>query len=238
MAFNSKPERTTTGKINTSGINTSGMNYKFQPEHMNGINTSGMGQVRFGTVATVMNAIQDAKLRIENDPSRSPSEKKALIRKLLDESQPKLNGALDKFRAEVAVNMAGRMIETRQKARGHKSLTEQLQLLAALKGAMPNGADIKSLVMGSPELAAMAASLPDEVLKANGLSSAFADMALKQHYPEIAEADAEFEANNEELQRLAGIASDVLADVEARALGKDAAEKRVDEDNLLQLGGE
>ena len=132
--------------------------------------------------------------------------------------------------------MANRMVETRQKARGHKSLTEQLQLLAALKGAMPNGADIKGLIMGSPELAAMAASLPDEVLKANGLSSDFADMALKQHYPEIAEADAEFEANNEELQRLAGIASEVLADVEARALGKAAAEKRVDENNLLVLG--
>lgn len=213
-------------------------NYKFQAEHLQGIHTTGMGRVRFGTAATVINAIQDAKLRIANDTSRSESEKKALIRKLLDESQPKLNAALDKFRAEVAVNMANRMVETRQKARGHKSLTEQLQLFAALKGAMPNGADIKGLIMGSPELAAMAASLPDEVLKANGLSSDFADMALKQHYPEIAEADAEFEANNEELQRLAGIASDVLADVEARALGKDAAEKRVDEDNLLQLGGE
>lgn len=213
-------------------------NYKFQPEHMNGIHTSGMGRVRFGTVATVMNAIQDAKLRIANDPSRSPSEKKALIRKLLDESQPKLNGALDKFRAEVAVNMAGRMIETRQKARGHKSLTEQLQLLAALKGAMPNGADIKSLIMGSPELAAMAASLPDEVLKANGLSADFADTALKQHYPEIAEADDEYARNHEELQRISGLASELMADVEARALGKEAAEKRVDEDNLLQLGGE
>lgn len=213
-------------------------NYKFQAEHLQGIHTTGMGRVRFGTAATVINAIQDAKLRIANDTSRSESEKKALIRKLLDESQPKLNAALDKFRAEVAVNMANRMVETRQKARGHKSLTEQLQLFAALKGAMPAGSDVRSLIMGSPELAAMAASLPDEVLKANGLSSDFADAALKQHYPEIAEADAEFEANNEELQRLVGIASDVLADVEARALGKAAAEKRVDEDNLLQLGGE
>ena len=219
-------------------------NYKFQAEHLQGIHTTGMGRVRFGTAATVINAIQDAKLRIANDTSRS--EKKPLIRKLLDESQPKLNAALDKFRAEVAVNMANRMVETRQKARGHKSLTEQLQLFAALKGAMPAGSDVRSLIMGSPELAAMGAGwpswhargLPDEVLKANGLSSDFADMALKQHYPEIAEADAEFEANNEELQRLVGIASDVLADVEARALGKDAAEKRVDEDNLLQLGGE
>ena len=66
-------------------------NYKFQAEHLQGIHTTGMGRVRFGTAATVINAIQDAKLRIANDTSRSESEKKALIRKLLDESHPKLS---------------------------------------------------------------------------------------------------------------------------------------------------
>ena len=213
-------------------------NYKFQAEHLQGIHTTGMGRVRFGTAATVINAIQDAKLRIENDPSRSPSEKKALLRKLLDESAPKLEAAMNKFRSEVAVNMADRTVETRAKAKGFKSLTEQLQLFAALKGAMPAGSDIKGLIASSPELASMAAALPDEVLTANHLSREFADMALKQHYPEIAEADTEFEANMEELNRLSDIASNVLKDVEDRALGKEAAEKRVDEDNLLQLGDE
>lgn len=213
-------------------------NYKFPEEYISGVKTTGMSKVRFGTTAALINRVQDAKLRIERDTSRSPSERQALMRKLLDESRVAINAAQDKFRAEVAGNLVGRTLDVRQKAKGHKSLVENLQLFAALKGSMPAGADLKSLIMNSKELSSCAASLPDEVLKANGLSSDFAAAALAKNYPEITEADEDFENNMSELERLDTIVNEVLGDIEARALNKAQAEARVDEDNLLSLGGE
>lgn len=208
-------------------------NYKFDQTSVNGIKTTGVSRHKFGAVANLLNAVQDAKLRIESDTSRTESERKALMRKLLDEASVKVDKALDSYRAEVAVNLAGRTVEARNKAKGYKSLVENLQLFAALKGALPNGTDIKGMIMQSPELSSCIASLPEDVLKANGLSAEFAEVALKTNFPEIAEADNDFDVNNEEMLRLESIARSVIEDVESRSLGKVQAEKRVDEDNLL-----
>lgn len=213
-------------------------NYKFPEEYISGVKTTGMCKVRFGTTAAILNRIQDAKLRIERDVSRTPSERQALMRKLLDESRATVEAAQEKFRGEVVGSVLNRTFEARQKAKGHKSLVENLQLFSALKGAMPAGTDVKGLIMNSPELAACAASLPDEVLKANGLSSDFAAAALAKNFPDIVEADKDYEDNSSELERLDTIAKEILSDIEARALNKAQAESRVDENNLLSLGDE
>lgn len=207
--------------------------YKFAAEHMQGVKTTGNCRVRFMSTATLINAAQDAKVRIARDESRTESERRALMRKLRDDLSGKLNESIERYGAEVIGPVMGAKFDAQKKALGTKSLVENLQLFAALKGAMPQGADLKALIMSSKELSSCAASLPDEVLAANKLSREFAQTALEQHFPEIGEAQADYDANFSEYERIKGLSEQLMADLNERSMSDSQAATRVDEDNLL-----
>lgn len=207
--------------------------YKFAAEHMQGVKTTGNCRVRFMSTATLINAAQDAKIRIARDESRTDSERRALMRKLRDELSGKLSESVKRFGEEVVGPVLNAKFDAQKKALGTKSLVENLQLFAALKGAMPQGADLKSLIMSSKELASCAASLPDEVLAANKLSRVFAQTALEQHFPEIGESQADYDNNFSEYERIKGLSEQLMADLNERSMSDSQAATRVDEKDLF-----
>lgn len=207
--------------------------YKFAPEHIQGVKTTGNCRVRFMSTATLINAAQESKLRIERDVSRTPSERRALMRKLRDDLSGKIATSIERYAGEIIGPVMGAKFEAEKKALGNKSLVENLQLFSALKAAMPAGADLKSLIMSSQELASCAASLPDEVLSANQLSRNFAQTALEKHFPEITEAQNAYDDNLSEYERIKGLSEQLMADLNERSLSDSEAQSRVDENALL-----
>lgn len=208
----------------------------YSEQYIRGVNTSDTIGRFHEVAARKINILSEKRKAIANDRTRSDEEKAVLYKRLQDEYGKTLEKSKNELARELLINIEAQS-RAKESARGNMSLTESVQLIAALRQAGVDGDDLRAAAISDVRIAQAMVNSPEVVIRAAKWTPKAANEILERHFPDLVMQSTQLQADQAAYDRLSDSIDESLSVIKKRAPA-NVLETRVDESTLFSVDGE